>query len=174
MAILAKAYLFTAGVSLVSVTVNTAIARADSTSRAALQAKRVFGGAVTVSNDGTATAEVLIKQVNFGAVTVGVIVGQAIAAGEFEARMTVSEGRSRIGSLTIRNDVISDAVSKVTPAAGGVDLHLIGASVNLAMASNTTRILTTLNRGGEIFATGAVEILTTASSYSTARVIPPW
>ena len=125
---MAKAYLFTAGVSLVSVTVNTAIARADSTSRAVLQAKRVFGGAVTVSNDGTATAEVLIKQVNFGAVTVGVIVGQAIAAGEFEARMTVSEGRSRIGSLTIRNDVISDAVSKVTPAAGGVDLHLIGAS----------------------------------------------
>jgi hypothetical protein len=170
---MSKAYLFTAGLGLASVSASSVTARAESTNRALLEANNIRGGAVSVASGGSSTARAQTEQVSLGIIAIGVIVGHAIAGGSFEAGMNVRGGTADIASLDIQNNYRSEAVCDITPSAGGVDLALYNGKTNVAIASNTTRVYTGMTGGGTLNVSGAVNVNTLGGSYATAVIHTP-
>jgi hypothetical protein len=136
---MAEAFIFSASAGCVSINANMAVAVADAKGTALLDAAHLTSGAISVVSNGSSIANIVIDNLTIAAVSVGVMVGCATAAGEFTAAVVSRGSIVSSGDLTVHTNYSSIANAEIVPAAAGVSLAMTNIGVNLALSVACTK-----------------------------------
>lgn len=168
---MAEAYIFPASGAAISGTVNTAIARANATSRAkAAAASLDVGGSITVTNN--ANSRAIARMDNLAPLSyasVGVMVGYAYADGTFEALVESNGGVRASGNVTVQNTYNASAEAVVNPAVGGVNVSKYSGKLNIGYAEVKTVANAGITGSGAL-AAKAVRVDNTGKAKANAEV----
>lgn len=168
---MAEAYIFSASGAAISGTVNTAIARANATSRAkAAAASLDVGGSIIVTNN--ANSRAIARMDNLAPLSyasVGVMVGYAYADGTFEALVESNGGIRASGNVTVQNTYNASAEAVVNPAVGGVNVSKYSGKLNVGYAEVKTVANAGVTGSGAL-AAKAVRVDNTGKAKANAEV----
>jgi len=168
---MAEAYIFSASGAAISGTVNTAIARANATSRAkAAAASLDVGGSIIVTNN--ANSRAIARMDNLAPLSyasVGVMVGYAYADGTFEALVESNGGIRASGNVTVQNTYNASAEAVVNPAVGGVNVSKYSGKLNVGYAEVKTVANAGITGSGAL-AAKAVRVDNTGKAKANAEV----
>ncbi|MDP3447996.1 MAG: hypothetical protein Q8S22_08055, partial [Eubacteriales bacterium] len=166
---MAQAYIFSASVGVVSVTANVAVATADATGRAIVNAGDLkVSGSIGVYSYGASTANAKVDNIAFAIASAGLMTGYSYAAGTFEAALITNGTITAGGDVNVVNSVTSDATCDLTPAAAGLQAGAFDLGVNISIAEAKTAAKAWIGGSGLI---SADDIKVSSSAKVTAFAV---